>query len=76
MKTSARFMFIKENYIAFKNLFKIYQFVLRFLIYAMLEIKSDIVFIILIIFRYAINFIDAHYFIMKRIFKYLRVTIN
>ena len=49
MKTNARFMFIEENYIAFKNLLKIYQFVIKFLIYAMLDIKSDIVFIVLII---------------------------
>ena len=69
-------MFIEKNYIAFKNLFKIYQFVIKFLIYAMLDIKSDIVFVILIIFRYAINFIDAYYFMIKRIFKHLRVTIN
>ena len=69
-------MFIEENYIIFKNLFKIYQFAMRSFIYAMLDIKSDIVFVILIISRYAINFINVYYFIIKRIFRYLRVTIN
>ena len=68
MKTNARFMFVEKNYIAFKNLFKIYQSVIRSLIYAMLDIKLNIVFIISMIFRYAINFIDAHHFIIKRIF--------
>ena len=76
MKISARLMFIEENYIAFKNLFKIYQFVIKFLIYAMLDIKSDIVFIILMISHYAINFINVHYFMIKRIFRYLRVIVN
>ena len=69
-------MLMGKNYIVFKNLFKIYQFVIISLIYAMLDIRSDIVFIILIIFRHAINLINAYHFIIKRIFKYSRVTIN
>ena len=60
MKINARFMFIEKNYIIFKNLLKIYQFVMRSFIYAMLDIKSNIVFAILIIFRYIINFINAY----------------
>ena len=43
-------MFVEDDYIAFKNLFKIYQFVVRSLIYAMLDIKSNIIFVILMIF--------------------------
>ena len=69
-------MFIEENYIAFKNLFEIYQFIIRSLIYAMLDIKSDIIFVVLILFRYAVNFIDVYHFIIKRIFRYLYITIN
>ena len=42
----------------------------------MLDIRSDIAFVILMIFRYAINLIDVYHFIIKRIFRYLRVTIN
>ena len=76
MKINARFIFIENDYIVFKNLFKIYQFVIRSLIYAMLDIKFDIVFAVLIISRYTINFIDVYYFIIKRIFKYLRVIVN
>ena len=69
-------MLIENDYIVFKNLFKIYQSAMRFLIYAMLDIKSNIIFVVLMIFRYAINSINAHHFIIKRIFRYLRVTIN
>ena len=76
MKISARFMFIKNDYIAFKNLLKIYQSTMKSFIYAMLDIKSDIVFAVLMIFRYAINFINIHHFMIKRIFKYLRVIVN
>ena len=75
MKTSARFMFIEKNYIVLKNLFKIYQFVIKSFIYAMLDIRFDIVFVISMIFRYAINFIKIHHFMIKRIFRYLRVII-
>ena len=69
-------MLVENDYIVFKNLFKTYQFVVKSFIYAMFDIKSNIVFIVLTIFRYAINFIDVHYFIIKRIFKYLRVIVN
>ena len=40
MKINARFMFIQDNYIAFKNMLKIYQFIIKSLIYAMLNIRS------------------------------------
>ena len=42
-------MFVENDYIAFKNLFKIYQFVIKSFIYAMLDIRFDIVFIVLMI---------------------------
>ena len=76
MKINARLIFIEDDYIAFKNLFKIYQFVIKSLIYAMLDIRSDIVFIVLMISRYAINFINIYHFMIKRIFRYLRVIVN
>ena len=76
IKINVRSMPIENDYIAFKNLFKIYQSVIRSLIYAMLDIKSDIVFAVLMIFHYAINFINAHHFIIKRIFRYLRAIVN
>ena len=42
----------------------------------MLDIKLDIVFIILIVFRYAFNFIETYYIIIKCIFRYLKKIIN
>ena len=45
MKINAYFMFIEKNHIVSKNLFKIYQFVIKSFIYAMLDIKSNIIFI-------------------------------
>ena len=76
MKTNARFILIEDDYIAFKNLFKIYQFVIKSLIYAMLDIKSDIAFTILMMFRYVTNSINVYHFMIKRIFRYLRVIVN
>ena len=76
IKINVRFIFIENDYTAFKNLLKIYQFVIKFLIYAMLDIRSNIVFVISMIFYYAINFIDAYHFIIKRIFRYLRIIVN
>ena len=76
MKTNARFMSAENYYIVFKDLLKTYQSVMRSLIYTMLDIRFNIVFVILMIFRYIINFIDVYHFMIKKIFKYLRVTIN
>ena len=76
MEINARFMSVEENYIVFKNLFKTYQFVIKSFIYAMLDIRLNIVFAISIIFRYAINFINAHHSMIKRIFRYLRIIVN
>ena len=76
MKTSARFMPVEDDYIAFKNLLKTYQFAIRSLIYAMLDIKPDIVFAVSMVFRYVINSTDAHHFMIKRIFRYLRAIVN
>ena len=50
MKINIYLLFIEENYIALKNLFKIYQFIIEFFIYIIFDIKFNIVFFILIIF--------------------------
>ena len=49
---------------------------MKFFIYVMLDIKSNIVFFILIIFRYAFNLIEVYYIVIKRIFRYLKKIIN
>ena len=76
MKINARSMFVEDDYIVFKDLFKTYQSTVKSFIYAMLDIRPDIVFVVLMISRYIINFIDAYHVMIKRIFRYLRVTIN
>ena len=42
----------------------------------MLNIRSNIVYVIFIIFYYAFNFNNFHYKTIKRIFKYLRDTLH
>ena len=76
MKINLRLIFIKKKYTTFKELFQIYQSIMRFFIYVMLDIKFDIIFIILIIFRYVFNLIKIHYVVIKRIFRYLKKIIN
>ena len=76
IKINVHFIFVEDDYTAFKDLLKIYQSIIKFLIYAMLDIRSDIVFAVLMISRYTINFINVHHFIIKRIFQYLRVIVN
>ena len=49
---------------------------MRSLMYAILDIKSDIAFVILVIFWYSFNFIEAYYIAIKRIFRYLKEIIN
>ena len=49
---------------------------MRSFIYVMLDIKFDIIFIILIVFRYVFNFIEIYYIVLKRIFRYLKKKIN
>ena len=76
MKINARLIFIEKNYIVSKNLFKIYQSAVDSFMYTMLNIKSNIAFVFSMIFRYIINFINAHHFMIKRIFRYLRIIVN
>ena len=42
----------------------------------MLDIKSNIIFVILIISQYIFNFIKTHYIAIKRICHYLKKKIN
>ena len=42
----------------------------------MLGIRFDIVFAVFVIFRFGFNFIDAHWIVVKRIFRYLRSFID
>ena len=42
----------------------------------MLDIRPDIVFAVSMISRYTINLINVYHFMIKRIFRYLRIIVN
>ena len=48
---------------------------MNLLMYAMLEIKSNLVYVVLMIFRYSLNFKEFHWKTVKRIFKYIKNTL-
>jgi hypothetical protein len=74
MNVSYRFIKIFNEYIIDKN-FKInYQLIVKSLMYIMLKIRSNIIYFISMINRYVFNFIQTHWQIVKRIFRYLRKT--
>ena len=50
----------------------IYQFVVDFFMYAMLETRFDIVFAVFVINRYVFNFTKDYWTTVKRIFRYLK----
>jgi hypothetical protein len=53
-----------------------YQFVVDSLMYAMLETRSNIVFVVFVVNRYVVNSIEQHWKIVKRIFRYLKEIID
>ena len=69
---------IKENekYIASSHLRQKYQSAVNSFMYVMLNIRSDIVFVVSIINRYEFNLTEANWTTIKRIFRYLRETVN
>jgi hypothetical protein len=74
MNVSCRLIKTFDEYIVDKN-FKInYQLIMRSLMYIMLKIRSNITYFISMINRYVFNFIQIHWQVIKRIFRYLRKT--
>ena len=51
-----KFYIVENNFVIIKESRHIYQFVIDFFIYAILSTRSNIVFVILMIFRYNSNF--------------------
>ena len=64
------------NYIIIVKQRQIYQFVVNFLMYVMLKTRSDFVYAVFIISKYVFNFINIHQKIVKRIFCYIRETLD
>ena len=55
-----KFYIVEDDFVIIKEFHHIYQFVVDFFIYTILNIRSNIAFAILIIFRYDSNFNVFH----------------
>ena len=62
-----------EIFVKFKTK---YQIVVDFLMYVMLKIRFDIIYAIFVINRFFFNSTKIHMIVVKRIFRYLKQTIN
>ena len=76
METTSRLTPAEEGYTASKDLLKTYQSAVGSLIYAMLGTRPNIAFAVSVVSRYASNPTDTHHSAVKRIFRYLRVTVQ
>ena len=65
-----------EDYIATDEFRKQYQSAIGSLMYAMLGTRPDIAFAVSVVSRYGSNPTDAHWSAVKRIFRYLKATVN
>ena len=64
------------NHIVIVEQRHVYQFVVDFLMYVMLKIRLDLVYVVFVINKYVFNFIDTHWKIVKRIFRYIQKTLD
>jgi hypothetical protein len=74
MNVFCRLIKIFDEYIADKSLKINYQSTMKFLMYIMLNIKSNIIYFIFVINRYVFNSTQTHWQAIKQIFRYLRET--
>ena len=51
---------VNFNLVVITEQHHVYQFIINFLMYVMLEIRFDLVYVVFIISRYVFNFIDIH----------------
>ena len=54
----------------------VYQSVVNFLMYVMLKTRFDLAYAVFVINKYVFNFIDIYWKIVKRIFCYIRKTLD
>ena len=76
MKIICKLKIILFNYVAIFEFKRKYQFAIKFLIYAMFEIRSNIVYTMFVVNRYIFNFIFIHEKIVKNIFRYIQSIFN
>jgi hypothetical protein len=72
MNAFCRLIKILDDYTADKSLRISYQSAIKSLMYVMLKIRFDIIYLIFVINWYAVNSIQPHWQTVKRIFRYLR----
>ena len=72
--TKLKIVFIK--YIVNFDFKHIYQFVVKFFMYVMLDIRFNIVYFVFVINQYVFNFDEIHWIVVKRIFRYLKKTLH
>ena len=53
-----------------------YQFIINSLMYVMLKTRFNLVYVVFVINKYVFNFIDIHWKTVKRIFRYIRKTLD
>ena len=76
MKISTKLKIVFIEYIANFNFKHIYQLIVEFFMYVMFDIRFDIVYFVFVINRYAFNFDETYWTIVKRIFRYLKNTLH
>ena len=72
MKIVTKFEIVFENYVVKFDFKHIYQSIVDFFMYAMLEIRFDIIFVVFVVNRYVFNSIEKHWIAIKRVFRYLK----
>ena len=76
MKISTKLKTVFIEYIVNFDFKHIYQSIVEFLMYVMLNTRFDIVYFVFVINRYVFNFDETHWTIVKRIFRYLKNTLH
>ena len=72
----SRLKIVDFDHVVFVDQRLTYQFVVDFLMYVMLDTRLDLAFAVFVINRYVFNFIDTHWKVVKRIFRYIREILN
>ena len=76
METTSHPQPAEEGYTASHELLKAYQSAVGSLMYAMLGTRPDLAYSVSVLSRYASNPAVAHWAAVKRVFRYLRATVN
>ena len=76
MNSDIKLIVFDSNYICFVDQKLRYQSAVDSFMYVMLDIRFDIIFAVSIISRYVFNLNDTHWKIVKRIFRYLRHSLD